>query len=175
MGALGQVPPPFGPIMLPWKVANYLNLGPIRNRGFEAGIQHRFSSEMSAFATYSYQRTPEVLQEDADQIRYPVSEVGIPPKNRFNVGLSYSDDRFVGNVSVNYSDEALWTDVLSAPFHGYTDSYTMLNATAGVRFADGRVTVSLKGTNVLNQEILQHIYGDLLRRSVQLELSFFSR
>jgi outer membrane receptor protein involved in Fe transport len=101
--------------------------------------------------------------------------VGIPAANRFNAGVSYNGSRFLGNVSVNYSDEALWTDVLTSEFQGYTDSYTMLNATIGWRFGDGRATISLKGTNLLNEEILQHIYGDLLRRSLVAELSFYTR
>ncbi len=112
MGALAQVPPPFGPILLPSKVATYLNLGPIRNRGIEASIQHRFNDEVDFYANYSWQRTPEILTADADQIRYPISEVGIPAENRFNLGLSYNGSLFLGNVSVNYADEALWTDVL---------------------------------------------------------------
>ena len=175
MGALGQVPPPFGPVLLPWKVASYLNLGPLRNRGFEAGVQHRVSPRVSFFANYSWQDTPEVLDAADDQIQYPISEVGIPAEHRFNAGVAYNGPRFVGNVNVNYSGEALWTDVLGAEFHGYTDAYTMLNATVGVRFADGRMTISLKGTNLTNEEILQHIYGDLIRRSVVAELSFFTR
>ncbi len=175
MGALGQVPPPFGPILLPWKVATYLNLGPLRNRGMEAGIQHRVNPKVSFFANYSWQDTPEILDAAEDQIRYPISEVGIPAAHRFNAGIAYNGPRFLGNVNVNYSGEALWTDVLGAEFQGYTDAYTMLNATVGVRFADGRVTFSLKGTNLTNEEILQHIYGDLIRRSVVAELSVFMK
>ena len=175
MGVLGQIPPPYGPILLPWKVATYLNLGPLRNRGIEASIQHQFSDELSAYGNYSWQRTPEILDADADQIQYPISEVGIPAANRFNLGLTYNGARFVGNVTVNYADRALWTDVLGSEFHGYTDSYTMLNATIGWKFADGRATISLKGTNLTNEQILQHIYGDLIRRSVLVELSFFTR
>jgi outer membrane receptor protein involved in Fe transport len=163
------------PTTFPWKVATYLNLGPLRNRGVEASIQHWFNNELQVFANYSWQDTPEILDEADDQIRYPISEVGIPAKNRFNVGLGYAGPRFLGNVTVNYSDEALWTDVLSNVYHGYTDSYTMLNATIGVKLADGKATISLKGTNLTNKEILQHVYGDLLRRSVVAELSFFTR
>jgi len=174
MGALAQVPPPFGPILLPSKVATYLNLGPIRNQGFEASIQHRVSNELSLFGNYSWQDTPEILDAEPDQIRYPISEVGIPPKNRFNAGVSYDDGRFLGSVTVNYSDESLWTDVLTSIYHGYTDSYTMLNAMLGMRFGDGKVAVTLKGTNLTNEAILQHIYGDLLKRSLVAELRFFA-
>jgi outer membrane receptor protein involved in Fe transport len=174
MAALGQVPPPFGPVLLPWKVATYLNLGPIRNRGIELGVQHRFSPSLNAYVNYSWQDTPKVLEADADQIQYPISEVGIPAANRFNVGVNYNGPRFLGNLSINYSDEALWTDVLTSEFHGYTDSYTMLNATFGVKFAEERLSIALRGTNLTNEQILQHIYGDLIRRSVVLELSFFT-
>ena len=44
MGALAQVPPPFGPILLPWKAASFLNFGPIRNRGVEAWLSHRVNN-----------------------------------------------------------------------------------------------------------------------------------
>jgi iron complex outermembrane receptor protein len=175
MGVLAQIPPPFGPILLPYKVATYLNLGPIRNRGFEASIEHRVNSEWLVNGNYSYQRDPEALDAGDGQIPYPIQEIGVPAKNRFNLGVSYNGSRFLGNLNVNYSDEAFWNDVLSAPYHGYTDSYTMLNATIGYRFADGKATISLRGTNLLNEKILQHIYGDLMRRAVVAELRFFAK
>ncbi len=128
---------------------------------------------MTIFGNYSWQRTPEILDAGSDQIRYPTAEVGIPPENRFNVGISYNGPRFLGDVNVNYAGEALWTDVLGPEFHGYTDSYTMLNATFGVKFADGKATVFLKGTNLTNETIMQHVFGDILRRSVVVELSFY--
>jgi outer membrane receptor protein involved in Fe transport len=163
------------PDTFPWKVANYLNLGPLRNRGLEASIRHQVNNEIQVFANYSWQREPEILDAAAGQIRYPISEVGVPAKSRFNVGLSYDGPRLLANANVNYSSKALWTDVLSSVYHGYTDAYTMLNATIGVRLADGKATLSLRGTNLTNEEILQHIYGDLLRRSLVAELSFFTR
>lgn len=174
MGALGQVPPPFGPVLLPWKVATYLNLGPIRNRGLEASISHRINDDLTIFGNYSWQDTPQILDEADGQIRYPIAEVGIPPENRFNAGINYNGVRFIGDVTVNYAGKALWTDVLGAEFHGYTDAYTMLNATIGYRFAEGQVTVLLKGTNLTNEKIMQHVYGDILRRSIVAELSFFT-
>jgi hypothetical protein len=128
---------------------------------------------VTIFGNYSWQRIPEILDADDDQIRYPTAAVAIPPEHRFNVGISYNGPLFLGDVNVNYADEALWTDVLTPDFHGYTDSYTMLNATFGVRFADGKATVSLKGTNLTNETILQHVYGDILRRSVVVEMSFY--
>jgi outer membrane receptor protein involved in Fe transport len=171
MGVLDQNPA----TRLPYKVATYLNLGPIRNRGFEASIEHRLDSEWLLSGNYSCQDDPETLDADSDQIPYPLKEVGVPATNRFNLGVSYNGRRFLGNLNVNYSDEAFWNDVLSEPYHGFTDSYTLLNATLGVKFASGKASFSLRGTNLLDQEVLQHIYGDLLRRSVVAELRFFTR
>lgn len=173
MGLLGQLPPPFGPIRLPERVATYLNLGPIRNQGVELSIKHAFNNEVSAYANYSFQDTPEVLDPNADQLRYPTAEVGVPAKNRFNVGVNWNAKRFLGSLSVNYSDEAFWNDVLASPFWGFTDSYTMLNASFGVKWADGKVITSVKGTNLLNEEILQHIYGDLIKLNVAAEVRIF--
>jgi outer membrane receptor protein involved in Fe transport len=176
MGILAAIPPQFGgPILLPEKAATYLNLGPVRNRGFEASIDHRFNAEWSAFANYSWQDTPEIQDADSGQIPYPVQEVGIPSENRFNAGLGYSGKTFFGNANVNYAGEALWVDVLNASYAGFTDAYTMLNATVGVKLAGGKLMVSLKGINLTNEEIQQHIFGDILKRSIVAELRFFGR
>jgi len=173
MGILAQIPPQFGDFRLPYKAATYLNLGPIRNRGIEASIDHHFNSEWSAFANYSWQDTPEIQDADSGQIPYPVQEVGISSENRFNAGLGYSGKTFFGNANVNYAGKALWVDVLNASYAGFTEPYTMLNATLGVRLADGKVMVSLKGINLTNEKIQQHIFGDILKRSVVAEVRFF--
>ncbi len=167
LGAIGQP--------LPLKAATYLNLGPIQNRGIETSIDHRFNNEWSAFANYSWQDTPEVQEADEDQIPYPINEVGIPSEHRFNVGLGYSGKTFFGNANVNYASEALWVDVLGSTYHGFTDAYTMLNATLGMKFADGKVTVSLKGINLTNEQIQQHVFGDILKRSVVAELRLLTK
>jgi iron complex outermembrane receptor protein len=175
MGILAVIPPPYGPIRLPYNVATYLNLGPIRNRGVEASVEHRVNSQWSLSGNYSWQDVPKILDAASGQIPYPVKEVTVGPKNRFNLGVNYNGPRVLGNLNLNYSDKAFWNDVLSEAYWGYTDSYTMLNATIGVKFAEGKATVSLRGTNLLNQDILQHIYGDLMKRSVVAELRFFAK
>ena len=76
---------------------------------------------------------------------------------------------------MNYASEALWVDVLGSTYHGYTDAYTMLNATLGVKLADGKVMFSLKGMNLTNETIQQHVYGDIMKRSVMAELRFFQK
>jgi len=73
---------------------------------------------------------------------------------------------------VNYADKAFWSDVLSSPYHGYTDAYTMVNGSFGVRFSEGRITTLVKATNLLNQDIQQHIFGDVIKRSGVVEIRF---
>jgi outer membrane receptor protein involved in Fe transport len=175
MGVLAAVPPPTGPIRLPRAVSTYLNLGPIRYDGVEASVEHSFSPEVSGYVNYSYQRTPKVLDPEADQIRYPTVEVGLPAKNRFNAGVSFNTKRWLGSASLNYADRAFWTDVLDAPYFGYTDSYAMVNASLGMKFADGRVIASLKGTNLTNETIQQHVFGDVMKINVSAEVRIFTK
>ena len=91
------------------------------------------------------------------------------------MGLGYSGKTFFGNANVNYASEALWVDVLNATYAGFTESYTMLNATLGMKLADGKVTVSLKAMNLTNEKVQQHIFGDILKRSVVAEVRFFGK
>jgi outer membrane receptor protein involved in Fe transport len=159
-------------IRLPETVFTYLNLGPVRDKGFEASIDHVFNEHVSAFANYSWQAEPEVLDADADEIPYPSAEIALPPTNRFNAGVNFNSDRFLGMAQVNFVDEALWSDVLTAPYHGFTDSYTLVNASFGMKWNDGRITTMLKCQNLLNEDVQQHVFGDILKRSLALELKF---
>jgi outer membrane receptor protein involved in Fe transport len=156
-------------IFLPRTAFQYLNLGPLRNEGFEAALDHRLTNVLSAFANYSWQDRPEVLDSDTP---FPEEEIAIPPHHRINAGLSLAGKRYLGSLSVNYTSEAFWSDVLTPAYYGFTDAYTMVNATVGRRWKGGKVTTTLKGTNLLNEDIQQHIFGDILKRSVTAEVRF---
>jgi len=41
--------------------------------------------------------------------------------------VNYDGARFLGSGSVQYADKAFWSDVLSSPYHGYSDAYTLVN------------------------------------------------
>ena len=43
-----------------------------------------------------------------------IRDINWPAKNRFNAGFNFSYGRFLGNLSVSYTDEAYWQDVLDA-------------------------------------------------------------
>ena len=154
-------------IYLPRTAFTYLNLGPTRQKGVELSLDHRVSSALSAFVNYSWQNKPQILD---DPNPFPLSELSFPPTNRFNAGASFSDRGWVGSLVVNFTDKAFWTDVLTAPYHGYTDAFTLVNGSVGRRWKGGKITTTLKSNNILNKTVQQHVFGDLLRRSVTAEL-----
>ncbi len=117
---------------------------------------------------YSWQDDPEVLD---DPNPYPVIELALPPTHRFNIGGTYSGTRLLGSLFVTYTDEGFWTDVLDSPYHGYTDAFTMVNGSIGFKL-NPRITTSLKSTNLFNKQIQQHVFGDILGRSVTAEVRF---
>ena len=63
-----------------------------------------------------------------------------------------------------------WQDVLNDPYHGTTDAHTIVNATFGFRWADDKVTTSLKIVNLGNSNVQQHVFGDITKRSIMGEL-----
>jgi outer membrane receptor protein involved in Fe transport len=155
---------PFGPGNGLPAAFSYRNLGKVRQKGLELGVDGAISRDLTAFANYSYQPTPEA-------IGFPASEMNLPPKNRFNLGVNYDGSWWLGNLALSYQDEAFWQDVLDARYAGTTDSFTQVNTTVGVRFGErDRYTLSLKVVNLFNQEIQQHIFGDIFKRQATAEL-----
>ena len=156
-------------IYLPRTAFTYSNLGATRHVGAELWFDQRISRSASAWFNYSWQAEPEIL--DSDNPFLP-EELTLPPTHRVNVGGSLNGTRFLGNASVSMASAAFWSDVLTPAFHGYTDGYTMVNGSFGVRWNNGAVTTLLKVTNLFNQSIQQHIFGDILRRTVVGEVRF---
>ena len=141
----------------------YQNFGRVTQRGLELGIDGTVMRAVNAFANYSWQGEPEPDGFD-------LSELNIPPEHRINAGVSFSAGRLLGNLSVNYSSEAFWQDVLDARFHGRTDAYTIVNGGFGVRWLDDQLTTSVKVINLANDDVQQHVFGDVLKRQVIGEL-----
>jgi outer membrane receptor protein involved in Fe transport len=141
----------------------YRNFGKSTNQGFELGVNGVINQYVSAFANYSYQADP-------DPKDFPLSELNLPPNNRFNIGANLAYDRYLGNFSVSYADDAFWQDVLNDPYHGTTDAYTLVNASFGVSWADDKVTTSLKIVNLANSNVQQHVFGDITKRSIMGEV-----
>lgn len=143
---------------------SYRNLGTNRNKGFELGIDGAVNRAVNVYANYSYQAMP-----DPD---FDISEVNLPPTNRFNVGFNFSQGHFLGNASVSYVDDAFFQDVLDARFAGPTKAYTQVNGAFGVKLLKDKVTATLKVINLTDQDIQSHVFGDIVKRQVLGELRF---
>ena len=138
----------------------YENFGRYVQKGFELGIDSPVNPSLNVFANYTYQATP-------DPKDFDLSELNLPPQNRFNIGVTFDRQRYLGNFSVGYTDNAFWQDVLDAPYHGTTKPYTLVNAGFGVRWGDkNRITTSIKATNIANQTVQQHVFGDIVKAQV---------
>jgi outer membrane receptor protein involved in Fe transport len=143
---------------------SYRNLGTVKNKGFELGLDGAVSRALNVFANYSWQAEPEP--------DFALSEINLPPTHRFNAGLNFTQGRFLGNLSASYVDDAFWQDVLDARFAGPTEAYTQINGAFGVRFAGDRITASVKVINLTDEDIQSHVFGDFLKRQVIGELRF---
>lgn len=164
LGALGQQG-----IFLPRTAFTYANLGPLRHRGMELWLDQRLSRTASAWVNYSWQSEPKIL--DAP-VPYPTSELNLPPVHRFNAGISWDGRRLLGNTSVSTATNAFWSDVLTSQFHGFSDGYAMVNGSFGMKWQNGAVTTLLKSTNIFNQRVQQHLFGDFIGRTVMVEVRF---
>jgi iron complex outermembrane receptor protein len=150
------------PVILPQSFT-YLNYGTIHDKGVELGVDGDATRDVHLFVNYSYQWMPTIAN-------FPqgtgIEDINWPPKNRFNAGFDFSHARLLGNLSVNHTDSAFWQDVLDIRFAGSTKPYTTVNGAVGVRWAKNRLVTSLKVTNLGNQQVQEHIFGDIIRRQV---------
>jgi hypothetical protein len=149
----------FGTMGLPSHYT-YLNFANITYQGIELGFDAQASRNVQIYANYSWQPDPKPSEG------IPMSDVNISPHHRFNMGANFSSGRYFGDVSLGYQSEAYWQDVLDARYAGWTDGFTLLNGSFGVKFMGGKLITSVKGTNLANQEVMQHIFGDVMKRSV---------
>ncbi len=138
---------------------SYVNLGKVRQTGLELGLDAAVARDTNAFVNYAYQAEPEPEGFD-------ISELNLPARHRFNVGGTYDGRRVLGSLSVSYSSSAFWQDVLDSRFHGRTEAYTLVNGAIGYKWRGDRLVTSLKVTNLADDEIQQHIFGDVIRRQV---------
>lgn len=141
----------------------YLNLGSVRQKGIELGIEGLVTNTVTAYVNYSYQPEPEPDGFD-------ISELNLPSQHHFNIGAGYNSAKWLGNVGVSYASSAFWQDVLDSRFHGPTDAFTITSATVGYKWRGDKLVTSLKISNLFDEEILQHVFGDVTRRQIVGEL-----
>jgi iron complex outermembrane receptor protein len=140
----------------------YRNIGEERNRGVEVSFNQRVG-EWSWFFNASWQDKPEFKGVD------PGAQ-NIPPEWRANLGLSYDRGNFFTSANVNYQDKAFFADVLNV--RGWVDSFTQVNLSVGFRLLDERLTLQILGSNVFDEKVQQHIFGDIISRKITGQVAF---
>jgi outer membrane receptor protein involved in Fe transport len=141
----------------------YLNLGSVRQKGIELGVEGLVTGTLTAYVNYSFQPEPEPDGFD-------ISELNLPSQHHFNIGAGYNGPKWLGNAGVSYASSAFWQDVLDSRFHGPTEAFTITSATVGYKWRGDKLVTSLKITNLFDEEILQHVFGDVTRRQIVGEL-----
>jgi len=145
------------------EVMSFGNLGKVRNKGIELSADVQINRFVNGYANYSWQARPESKD-------YDVSLYNLPPRHRFNAGMSFDYKRYFGNLSVGYVSSAYWNDMISTVYSGSTEGYTAINAGAGIRWGENRkYTVALNVSNLANTAIQNHIFGDILKRQISGE------
>jgi outer membrane receptor protein involved in Fe transport len=140
------------------------NRGKVRNKGLELSADARLNRYVTGFANYSWQAHP--VSKDFD-----ISVLNLPPRHRFNAGMSFDYKRYLGNVSVSYVGSAYWNDVINVTYSGPTKAYTVVNVSGGIRWGGGeKYMAMLKVSNLANTPIQNHVFGDILKRQIAGEL-----
>ena len=141
---------------------SYRNIGTTTNRGVEVSLE-RDTGDWSWFVNLSWQDEPEI-GGGVDAV-----EINVAPAWRANLMLAHDNGTRFWNVGVNYQDEAYWADVLFA--RASTPSFTQVNAAFGWRFASDKVTLKLVAQNLFDEDVQQHIFGDIIGRKLAGQVS----
>lgn len=141
----------------------YRNFDRVRDRGLELSIDRRLTSAVAVFANYSW-------QDDPQPTGFAASQLNRPPSHRVNAGVSYSHGRYFGSLSGHYVDAAYWQDI-DVGYVGTTEAYTTIDVGAGVRSADGSMTIAVRAKNLFNESIQEHVFGDVIKRTITGEVS----
>jgi iron complex outermembrane receptor protein len=95
--------------------------------------------------------------------------LNVPPEHRASASLQFVGEQIFGSMGVNYQDEAFWGDVFAPQFVGYTDSFTSVSASVGYRVRKD-TTIQVRGSNLLDEDIQYHLWGDVIGRRITMEI-----
>jgi outer membrane receptor protein involved in Fe transport len=141
-------------------VFSFANLGRVRDRGIELAA-HLDWPRVSIQGSYTFQDTPDVQSGTP----FPI-EVNRPSRHQGALSLAYLADQWTASGQLQYTDRAFWADVFTQEFWGYTDSYVNVNARLSYRPPNTPWEVWLTATNLFDERIKSHVYGDTIGRKV---------
>ncbi len=152
-GAVPVVPPDVFP-----STFQYRNSGKVIYEGLDLSVKGPLSKRWSLFGNVSFQERV-------------FGGGNTPPKHRWNLGLNYSGQRGFAYAKFNYTSRAFWRDILDDRFNGPTDAFTRIGVGCGVYLLGDKLTLSLRGSNVLDERVQQHVFGDIISRVLTAQVS----
>ena len=170
----------------------YANGASTRNRGFELGGGWRGGSGLSTSLTYSYQDVPTsdgvAMDQRIDVVRAETEAgvdldgdglvadtsafVNIPARHRISGTLEFVRPRFSVAATTDYVAQTFWQDVLTPDFWGYVPSYTLVGLRGSYLWPKKHLKLGAQVTNLLDEPIQQHIYGDIIGRRAGVSLTY---
>ena len=167
---LPGLPDPPGPavlaiVSLP-KEFSFRNVGEARYRGVELGLNVDFAKGVTGQFSATWQDQPRVKDDTPLQ---PL-DLGSPSKYLFHAGVQAHRGALSGGLGVSYTDNAFWSDVLDSRYWGSTPAFFQVDGSIGRDFAKKRLKLVLNATDLLDDRIQQHVFGDIMGRKATLEL-----
>lgn len=142
------------------RVFGFVNLGRVRDRGVELATNMEWS-RLSLQGSYTFQDVPRL--ESGTNLPLQINR---PARHQVGGGLTYAADRWTAAGDAHYTDKAFWSDVFTEAFWGYTDAYLSVNARVSYRLQDLPWELWLSATNLFDEKIKSHVFGDTIRRKV---------
>jgi len=159
------VPPPgwpFDPNAVPLlpHVYTFVNLGEVRDRGveLEANVER---AGWTLQGSYTFQQEPRLEQDTGLPL-----QINRPARHKGGVGAAYVSGNWTFGGDLHFTDDAFWADVLTPEFWGSTNAYWSVNARASYRVAQSPWALWIAATDLFDERIQSHVYGDIVRRKV---------
>ena len=150
------------------KTYRYRNVGETVDEGLELSVETWWGRGVLTTASYTWQNPTKVTEDDPIEPLIP----NLSPRHQLSLGVSWQGPRYQGSFSASWTDQAFFADVLDDRFWGETEDYWLLNASFGAKFLKDSMEVKLSATNLLDDPIKQHVFGDIIRRKATLELRY---
>ncbi|MEM7581779.1 MAG: TonB-dependent receptor [Acidobacteriota bacterium] len=133
---------------------SHTNFARVKARGLEIGLDFAIDSRWSLDAGYAY--------FDFDVDRQLPDDPVLPnnPSNKFNLGLTYTDERLAASLNYRYSESFEWSSGL---YLGPVPSYDVVDFNVGYRLND-RWRLGIDVSNLLDSSHFEIFGGDLLAR-----------
>ncbi len=170
----------------------YDNGSRLENWGTEIGVSWNGPRGLLLALNYSWQDVPRSDGIDMDErietvllenrlgqdvdgdglVADTAAFVNIPAEQRVSFTVQVDRPRWFGSMTFDYLDDTFWQDVMTSDFWGWVPSYELVGLRGGYRWRGRGLELTGQVTNLLGDEIQQHIFGDLIDRRASMALTY---